>query len=178
MSLTVVWVCRHIQSHVSKTLCLVTLDEVVGSTTYIHRWHTTPTKASLLEPFEKIKIVTVRIPKAHHPRAPTLILRLIIEGDTFGLGVRINAVNILYLETYMVDSRRVLKQCEIAAYCRRVRFSGLEDEQLGCTGHHGDATIVLVCPGKTKPLIKRDRPFEVGHANSDIIDSLDHICRL
>lgn len=45
MSLTVVWVCRHIQSQVSKSLCLAILDEVVGRTAYrgcIHR----PRKAS------------------------------------------------------------------------------------------------------------------------------------
>lgn len=83
-----------------------------------------------MEPLEKIKIVTVRIAKAHHSRAPTLILRLIIEGDTFGFGFCIYAVNILYLETYMVDSRRVLKQCEIAFYCRRVPPSGLESRRL------------------------------------------------
>src|SRR6516162_9085452 len=34
MSSTVVWVCRHNQSHVSKSQCLVTLDEVVGRTPY------------------------------------------------------------------------------------------------------------------------------------------------
>jgi hypothetical protein len=45
MSSTVVWVCRHIQSHVSKSLCLVTLDEVVGRFPYRGRTHR-PRKAS------------------------------------------------------------------------------------------------------------------------------------
>src|SRR5262247_64676 len=45
MSSRVVWVCRHIQSHVSKSLCLVTLDEVVGRTPYRGRTRR-PRKAS------------------------------------------------------------------------------------------------------------------------------------
>src|SRR5262245_61301085 len=45
MSSTVVWVCRHIQSHVSKSLYLVNLDEVVGRTPYRGRTHR-PRKAS------------------------------------------------------------------------------------------------------------------------------------
>src|SRR6516225_4338987 len=45
MSSTVVWGCRHIQSHVSKSLCLVTLDEVVGRTPYRGCTHR-PRKAS------------------------------------------------------------------------------------------------------------------------------------
>jgi len=45
MSSTVVWVCRHIQSHVSKSLCLVPLDEVVGRNPCRGRTHR-PRKAS------------------------------------------------------------------------------------------------------------------------------------
>src|SRR5215469_9921258 len=44
-SSTVVWVCRHIQSHVSRSLYLVTLDEVVGRTPYRGCTHR-PRKAS------------------------------------------------------------------------------------------------------------------------------------
>src|SRR5262245_29228428 len=44
-SSTVAWVCRHIPSNVSRFLCLVTLDEVVGRTPYRARTHR-PRKAS------------------------------------------------------------------------------------------------------------------------------------
>src|SRR5215469_11698130 len=44
-SSTAAWVCRRIQSHVSKSRCLVTLDEVVGRTPYRGCTHR-PRKAS------------------------------------------------------------------------------------------------------------------------------------
>ena len=80
------------------------------------------------QPFEKIQIVTNGVAKAYHSCTPTLIRRFAVENQPFGLRFRIDAVNVLHLKTYMVDSQRILKQGEIAFNRLWIRFSRLENE--------------------------------------------------
>ena len=56
------------------------------------------------QPFKKIEIVPIGVAKTYHSCTPTLIRRFAVEDQPFGFAFRIDAVNILYLKAYMVDS--------------------------------------------------------------------------
>src|SRR5215468_7796204 len=80
------------------------------------------------QPFEKIEIVPVGVANAYHSCTPTLIRWFAVENQPLGLPFSIDAVDVLYLKTYVVESQRILKECEIAFNRLWIRFSRLKDE--------------------------------------------------
>src|SRR5262245_50785446 len=150
---------------------------MLARTDFVKVWRRNHARLWLFfQPFEKIQIVAVGVAKAHHSCTPTLIRRFAVENQPFGLRFRMDAVNVLHLKTYMVDSQRILKECEIAFNQCWIRVSRLEDEQLRCTRNHGNSAVVLVGFCKTKVLVKPNGPPEVCYANSNVIDAFNHTC--
>jgi hypothetical protein len=101
--------------------------------------------------------------------APRLVFWRTAEGPELG----VECIDICYNETKMIDSRWITEQAELTPNGWQVTLS--RGKKMRVTRRHHHPALVPVRFRETQFLIKRDRPYNVGRADSDVVDALYHL---